>query len=171
MPEPKLPVTGVKRTFSSLSTVHPVWCSKSSRLEVLRKRAPVPHARNRRTREFFRSVPSRRDQVSWIHRRDRKKRGSNNKPKSAGRTNLKGCFVNVGGWKGLTELYLKELFEEVEKHDADFVFLSEVMLESSDYSVDRELEGWTCFEYLRSSESYGGMLVFVRDNRNLVHYL
>ena len=107
--------------------------------------------------------------TSWRQRRNRVKKLKLTAPKIK-KNILKGMFVNIGNLNGLDEYSLLDIFEEANKKELDFFWLSEVELQADDHNVNRHVPGWSLYEYLREDEAQGGLQLYVQEGKECVHY-
>lgn len=77
--------------------------------------------------------------------------------------------MNIGQY-GLTEESLNDIFNQEEVKKADVLILSEVKLSLGDARFERGVKGWSRQEGLRKDQQHGGVIVYVKNTRGVVHY-
>lgn len=77
--------------------------------------------------------------------------------------------MNVGQY-GLNQYLLEEIFNKEAIKSSDILILSEVKLSLGDSTFDRSVQGWSREEHLRKDQQHGGLVIYVKNNRGLVHY-
>lgn len=77
--------------------------------------------------------------------------------------------MNVGQY-GLTEELLEEIFSKNAVQSSDILILSEVKLSLGDSTFDRCVQGWSREEHLRKDQQHGGLVIYVKNTRGLIHY-